>query len=142
MRAGRTENRTIGPRTGFFDDLVVAAVGDEPRQVVLGAGGMDTRPFRLPRSRLGIEVASSDYLTNPAVAPFLERLAACGISWRFGTNDPAAFLEAHGWRADVSEFDAAWGCFGRWPPAGVPEDVAARAAAASQSFFISARRAA
>jgi hypothetical protein len=41
------ENPTIGPRTRFFDDLVVAAVADGVRQVVLVAGGMDTRAFRL-----------------------------------------------------------------------------------------------
>lgn len=39
---------TIGPRTRFYDDLVVNAIGDGVRQVVLVAAGMDTRAFRLP----------------------------------------------------------------------------------------------
>jgi methyltransferase (TIGR00027 family) len=39
---------TIGPRTRFWDDLVIAATEDGLRQVVLLAAGMDTRAFRLP----------------------------------------------------------------------------------------------
>ena len=39
---------TIGPRTRFYDDLVVTAIGDGIVQVVLVAAGMDTRAFRLP----------------------------------------------------------------------------------------------
>ena len=41
------ENPTIGPRTRFYDDLVIDAVADGIRQVVLIAAGMDTRAFRL-----------------------------------------------------------------------------------------------
>lgn len=224
------ENPTIGPRTRFFDDLVVNAVTEGLRQVVLVAAGMDTRAYRLPLpadatvleldqgpvlaekqtvldelgatprcrrlavpvdlegsrwsdviiesgfdatrraifiaeglssylteednallldtlaslaargSRLGIDMLSRDYLDNPAVAPFLETLSAQGINWRFGTNEPAQFLAAHGWSGQVEDFDAVGRKFGRWPPPGVPEDAAARAAAASRNFFISAER--
>lgn len=41
------ENPTIGPRTRFYDDLVIEAVADGLGQVVLVAAGMDTRTFRL-----------------------------------------------------------------------------------------------
>ncbi|HWE14194.1 MAG TPA: SAM-dependent methyltransferase [Solirubrobacteraceae bacterium] len=41
------ENPTIGPRTRFYDDLVIDAVADGLSQVVLIAAGMDTRAFRL-----------------------------------------------------------------------------------------------
>jgi methyltransferase (TIGR00027 family) len=37
----------VGPRTRFFDDLVVEAVAGGIRQVVILASGMDTRAFRL-----------------------------------------------------------------------------------------------
>jgi methyltransferase (TIGR00027 family) len=94
-----------------------------------------------PRSILGIDMLSSDYLENPAVAPFLKLLAARGIRWQFGTNDPAAFLATHGWLAQVHSFDEVRRGFGRWPPPGVSEDVAARAAAASRNWYINADRA-
>ena len=84
---------------------------------------------------------SRDVLENPAVVPFFEFTAAHGIRWRFGTNDPAGFLAAHGWRVEVSDFDVVARRLGRWPPPGVSEEVAARAAAASRSYFISAERA-
>lgn len=225
------ENPTIGPRTRFFDDMVMAAIGHGLRQVVLVAAGMDTRAFRLALpddtvvfeldlegvlaeketvlereharpacrrvpvpvhleggtwpttllaagfdspepavfvaeglssyltevenshllddlaalaqegSTLGIDMLSSDYLHNPVVNPFLGRLRSLGIPWQFGTNDPEAFLEGHGWRAQVHSFDAVARRLGRWPPTGVPEDLAARAAAASRNFFIDATRA-
>jgi hypothetical protein len=71
------ENPSIGPRTWFFDQLITRAAGDGFGQVVLLAAGMDTRAFRLrlpagiatPGSRLGVDMVSADYLTNPAVAP-------------------------------------------------------------------------
>jgi hypothetical protein len=69
-------------------------------------------------------------------------MASYAIRWQFGTNEPAGFLAAHVWRAEVSDFDAVARRFGRWPPPGVLEDLAAHAAAASRSYFISARRAA
>jgi methyltransferase (TIGR00027 family) len=224
------ENPTIGPRTRFFDDLVVAAVADGVRQVVFVAAGMDTRAYRLALpadtvtyevdqwvvlaqkqvvldreqatptcrrvtvpvdlrdrawaaaltaagldscvptvfvaeglssyltkddnarllddlaalsplgSRLGIDMLSDDYLANPSVAPFLEWLRSKGIAWRFGTNDPGAFLAGHGWQPEVHDFDVVARRFGRWPPPGVSEEVAARAATTSRSFFISAKR--
>ncbi len=94
-----------------------------------------------PRSVLGIDMLSRVYLENPGVAPFLNLLAARGIRWQFGTNDPAAFLAAHGWLAHVHGFDEVGRAFGRWPPPGVSEDVAARAAAASRNWYINADRA-
>lgn len=225
------ENPTIGPRTRFFDDLVVNAVVDGIGQVVLVAAGMDTRAFRLALptdtvtfevdqpevlaekqdvldrehasptcrrvsvpvdlrddswpaalaaagfdpsalsvfigeglsyylteaqnarlldqlaalcpagSRLGLDMLSRDSLDNPAVVPFLGRLHSLGVPWQFGSNDPAAFLASHGWHAEVHPFDVVGRRFGRWPPPGVTEEVAAQAAAASRNFFISASRA-
>jgi methyltransferase (TIGR00027 family) len=224
------ENPTIGPRTRFYDDLLIEAVADGLGQVVLVAAGMDTRAFRLPLpaevtvfeldlpeqleekqaildrqhakprshrisvavdltkddwpdalsiagfssaapavfiaeglswylteeenarlldllaglavpgSRLGFDIVSRDTLENPAEAPFFKFAASLGAHWQFGTNDPAGFLAAHGWRAEVSSFGAVARRFGRWPPPGVSEAAAARASARSRSYFISARR--
>jgi methyltransferase (TIGR00027 family) len=225
------ENPTIGPRTLFYDELILAAVGEGVGQVVLLAAGMDTRAFRLPLpaavtvfeldlpelfehkqailehehaeprcrrtvvaadlaedewpralnaagfdrsapaafiaeglswyltedenarlldklaslaapgSRLGFDVVSRDYLENPAAGPFFAFTAARGMHWQFGTNDPAGFLAAHGWRAEVNAFDAVARRLGRWPPPGVSEAVAARALATG-SYFISSELAA
>jgi methyltransferase (TIGR00027 family) len=224
------ENPTIGPRTRFYDDLVLEAVADGLGQVVLVAAGMDTRAFRLPLpaqaivfeldrpevlgekqavldrhhaeprcrrvgvdldltedgwpqaltragfsdaapaifiaeglswyltegengrlldllaglaapgSRLGFDLVSRDTLENPAEAPFFAFTASLGIRWQFGTNDPAGFLAAHGWRAEVNGFGDVARRLGRWPPAGVSEEASARADARSRSYFVSAVR--
>jgi methyltransferase (TIGR00027 family) len=226
------ENPTIGPRTVFYDDLVLGAVTDGIGQVVLLAAGMDTRAFRLPfsvgvvvfeldlpevlehkqailaqqlakpgcrrvvvpadlaegdwpgaltaagfessapvvliaeglsyyltedenarlldklaslaapGSRLAIDMVSRDHLEDPAAAPFFDFAAARGIHWQFGTNDPAKFLAGHGWQAEVNPFYAVARRVGRWPPAGVSEEAAARTIATSRSYFIRCERAA
>lgn len=224
------ENWTIGPRTRFWDDFVVAAVEEGILQVVMVASGMDTRAFRLPipanatvfeldeapvlaekqivldrehatppfrrivvpvdlatltwpealisqgfdralravfvveglsmyldedenarlldllaalaapAGRLGIDVVSLDYLESPAVAPFFELARSRGVYWRFGTNDPEAFLAAHGWKAEVTDIFAVGRRFGRWPLPDVSEAIAARAERASRAYFVTAER--
>jgi len=99
-----------------------------------------TAGIAAPGSRLCIDMASADYLANPAVAPYAELAAARGTRWQFGTNDPGGFLAAHGWRADIHDMYAVARNLGRWPPPGVPAGIADRAAAASPNWFISATR--
>ena len=90
-----------------------------------------------PESRLGFDIVTQDTLENPAEAQFFKFAASLGIRWQFGTNDPAGFLAAHGWQAEVSSFGAVARRLGRWPPPGVSEEAVARAAARSRSYFIS-----
>jgi methyltransferase (TIGR00027 family) len=94
----------------------------------------------VPGCRLGFDIVSRDTLENPAEAAFFTFTASLGIRWQFGTNDPAGFLAAHGWRAEVSTFGAVARRLGRWPPPGVSEAAAARETARSRSYFISAER--
>ena len=212
------ENPTIGPRTRFYDDLVIEAIEDGVGQVVLVAAGMDTRAFRLavpadvtvfeldlpdlfatkravleqehaqprcrrvvvgadlaeddwpqaliaggfdpaartvfvveglswyltdaqnarlldelarlaaPGSRLGIDIISRDSRDSPAAAPFFTFTAGLGILWQFATDDPAGFLAAHGWQAEVTELDAFARRLGRWSAPGVAEQDAVAAA--------------
>jgi methyltransferase (TIGR00027 family) len=81
-----------------------------------------TADIAAPGSRLGIDIASADYLANPAAAPFSRLAAARGTRWQFGTNDPGGFLAAHGWQADIHDMFAVTRSLGRWPPPGVPDD--------------------
>lgn len=93
-----------------------------------------------PGSRLGVAMVSADCLANPAAAPYFELAAARGARWQFGTNDPGGFLAAHSWQADIYDIYTVARSLGRWPPPGVPGDVADRVAAASPNWFISATR--
>ncbi len=77
---------------------------------------------------------------NLAAAPYFALAAARGARRQFGTDDPGGFLAAHGWQAGIRDMYAVARSLGRWPPPGVPDDVAGRAAAASPNWFISATR--
>jgi methyltransferase (TIGR00027 family) len=92
-------------------------------------------------SRLGIDMVNHDTLENPAVVPFVEFTAAYGVQWRFGTNDPAGFLTAHGWQAELNTFEAVARRRGRWPRPGVSDEEAARAVDSGRRCFISSQRA-
>jgi methyltransferase (TIGR00027 family) len=94
-----------------------------------------------PGSRLGTDMVNDDMLENPAMAPFYEFTAARGIHWQFGTNDPAGFLAAHGWQAELNTFEAVARRLGRWPPPGVSDEEAARTVDTGRSYFISSERA-
>lgn len=93
----------------------------------------DLADLAAPGSRLGIDVISRDHLDSPTAAPFFRFTAALGIVWQFGTNDPAGFLAAHGWRAAVTDFDAFVGRLGRCSSADVPDDLTRDAVAVGSS---------
>lgn len=71
-----------------------------------------------PGSLLGLDVMNRDFLFSPAAWPQLAILAGRGAPGRFGTNDPEALLESHGWRARVTQPGEEGADFGRWtnPP--------------------------
>jgi hypothetical protein len=53
---------------------------------------------------------------------------------------PRRLLDRPGWQADLDDMYAVAHSLGRWPPPGVPADIADHAAAASPNWFISATR--
>ncbi|HEY6463526.1 MAG TPA: SAM-dependent methyltransferase, partial [Polyangiaceae bacterium] len=78
-----------------------------------------------PGSRLAFDVPGASFLGMPMLRSLFDALAARGIAWTFGTDDPERLLASAGWPdarvalpgdADVSH--------GRWPypsgPRGIP----------------------
>jgi methyltransferase (TIGR00027 family) len=69
-----------------------------------------------PGSHLALDVLSADYLVHPWMREYLASLKVSGRPWRFGTNEPEALLERHGWRVErVAEPGHDGANFGRWP---------------------------
>lgn len=93
----------------------------------------DLARLAAPGSRLGIDLISQDHLESPSSAPFFKFTAALGILWQFGTNDPAGFLAAHGWHAEVTDLAAFARRLGRWPPLDIPQDPTAPTEASGRS---------
>ena len=66
-------------------------------------------------SWIGFDVTSAGLLASAMMAPYLNKLKQLGRApWRFGINDPEAFLAAHGWDATAVVFGAPEASYGRW----------------------------
>lgn len=90
-----------------------------------------------PGSRLAADFPSADYLESPLVAAAVQRLEREGTPFRFGTNDPEALLERHGWRPEVVAEPGQEGVGeGRWPWPVAPREVAG----VPRAFFVAATR--
>lgn len=78
-------------------------------------GLFDTlRTIAAPGSWLGVDAMNRDVFTSPFMAGYLKKLTELGCPWKFGVDDPEAFLASCGWSARYvlpGEPDAN---FGRW----------------------------
>ncbi len=76
-----------------------------------------------PGSHLALDILGRGLLGNPFSKPFLERLAADGTPWIFGTDEPEAFLTANGWDVVCLREPGQPGAGeGRWPYQVQPRD--------------------
>ncbi|HEV7629241.1 MAG TPA: SAM-dependent methyltransferase [Streptomyces sp.] len=53
--------------------------------------------FSAPGSHIALDILGKGLLRNPFSKVFLDRLAADGTPWIFGTDEPEEFLAANGW---------------------------------------------
>jgi methyltransferase (TIGR00027 family) len=90
-----------------------------------------------PGSWLGTDMASADFLKDPARQAQLARLRRDGCAWIFGVNDPALFIEKFGWRASYARPGEPGADFGRWTDPVPPRDAPG---VPQRSFLITARR--
>jgi methyltransferase (TIGR00027 family) len=66
-------------------------------------------------SAIGFDVPNPTLLVAPRLKPMLDPLAEMGAPWRFGCEDPAALLAAHGFEATVQQPGEPGADFGgRW----------------------------
>jgi len=65
-------------------------------------------------SVLGADLVSASYFTSPSTKPALEAMAANGLPWRWGTDDPESFFAECGWRANVLQPGDPAANYGRW----------------------------
>ncbi|MGW0423362.1 class I SAM-dependent methyltransferase [Streptomyces sp. NPDC003015] len=69
-----------------------------------------------PGSRLAFDILGRALLRSPFSKPFLDRLAADGTPWIFGTDEPEPFLAANGWKIESLKEPGQPGAGeGRWP---------------------------
>ncbi|MFB7498258.1 SAM-dependent methyltransferase [Streptomyces sp. NPDC056161] len=69
-----------------------------------------------PGSRLAFDILGRALLRSPFSKPFLDKLAADGTPWIFGSDEPEEFVQAHGWKVtDLKEPGQPGVGEGRWP---------------------------
>jgi methyltransferase (TIGR00027 family) len=76
-----------------------------------------------PGSWIGLDVVGNSMLTSPYVTKFLAYLKQTGCPWHFGTDEPEALLNQHGWSATVVCPGEPGAHFGRWPYPVLPRDM-------------------
>jgi methyltransferase (TIGR00027 family) len=65
-------------------------------------------------SSLGADLVSASFFTSPWTQMALEMLAANGMPWRFGTDDPELLFAGHGWYPVVTTPGGEGANYGRW----------------------------
>ena len=88
-------------------------------------------------SRLGTDIVGRSMLESPWTRSYIDALARANAPWRWGTDQPEAFLEARGWSATAAlrpgDPDLN---FGRWPFPALPRDTPGL----PQTFIVTAVR--
>ena len=74
-------------------------------------------------SWIGVSLVSDATLRSEFIRPFLQNLEAVGLPpWRFGADEPEAWLAPYGWDATSVVAGAPEASYGRWPYAYTPRE--------------------
>ncbi|GGK25633.1 SAM-dependent methyltransferase [Salinarimonas ramus] len=107
------------PTLWLVEGLLFFLTDDQARHVL-----STCRSLSAPGSRLVVDMTSAALLRSPFTRAFLATLEADGNPWRFGTDEPEAFLETTGWTPLVVKEPGAPGAGeGRWPYTPQPREV-------------------
>lgn len=66
-------------------------------------------------SWIGVDIVNTEMLTSPYTALYMKKLGDMGCPWKFGVNDPIAFLAEYGWRGVAVIPGEPEASYGRWP---------------------------
>jgi methyltransferase (TIGR00027 family) len=130
----RAAGHDPGKPTAFLVEGLMPYLPDEAAALAILSGAAS---IAAPGSRIVLDIPGASFLASPWMKPYLDGLAARGMPWLFGTDEPEALLEHAGWRdvravrpGDPEAYP------GRWP-----FPVATRASAGlPQVFLVVARR--
>jgi methyltransferase (TIGR00027 family) len=99
--------------TAFLVEGLLPYLPDEAAALAIFAAAAS---IAAPGSRLATDVVGQSFLESPWVKTYLEGLAAKGVPWTFGTDEPEALLARAGWpHAHAVEPGDEGVSLGRWP---------------------------
>ncbi|MGH3671258.1 MAG: SAM-dependent methyltransferase [Pseudonocardiaceae bacterium] len=89
-----------------------------------------------PGSRIAADIVNGAALTLPTMRGLLDVFAGWGCPWRFGSDEPEAFFDRHGFDVCAAQPGEPGADFGRWPdPVPVRDTTNVR-----RVFFVHGRR--
>jgi methyltransferase (TIGR00027 family) len=88
-------------------------------------------------SWLGVDVVNTGMLTSTYTAAYMKRLAEAGCPWKFGVDDPEAFLAKHGWQGSAVVPGEPGANYDRWAYPVLPRTIPGM----PRAYFAHARRA-
>lgn len=94
------------------------------------------RDIAAPGSWLAGDAVNSEVLTSSYMARYMNALREVGAPWKFGIDDPEAFLARFGWAAAVVQPGEPEASYGRWAFPTAPRAVPGL----PRSFFVTAGR--
>ncbi|MFJ8390047.1 SAM-dependent methyltransferase [Streptomyces sp. NPDC094438] len=89
-----------------------------------------------PGSRIAADIVNAAALTRPDMRALLDVFAGWGCPWLFGTDEPEALFDAHGYDVRAAQPGETGADFGRWPDTVPPRDRADE----RRVFFVHGRR--
>ncbi|MER5443681.1 SAM-dependent methyltransferase [Streptomyces sp. NPDC002790] len=120
------------PTVWFAEGLLFYLPEELAHQVLSRAAALSA-----PGSVLAADLIGTGIFKMPYTQLFLRKLQDADSPWRFGTDDPAGFVENCGWRVTIATEPGLPGAqYGRWTPQAVPQGLTNL----PRSFLVSAAK--
>jgi methyltransferase (TIGR00027 family) len=121
------------PSIWLLEGLLIYLAPEEAKCVVATAVRLSS-----VGSWMGLDLINRAVLTSPWTRDRVERLAQRGMPWRFGVDDPAAWLGRLGWEARTATIAEIGRQYHRWPFP--PPSSAIPAGVLPETYLVAAQR--
>jgi methyltransferase (TIGR00027 family) len=98
------------PSTWLLEGLLYYLAGADVERMLQRVAGI-----MAPASRIAADIVNAAALTAPRMRGLLDVFAGWGCPWQFGTNEPEALFERHGFEVQAVQPGESGADFGRWP---------------------------
>jgi methyltransferase (TIGR00027 family) len=98
------------PSTWLLEGLLYYVPEPEAHRMLERVAAVST-----PGSRIAADIVNGAALTLPNMRGLLDVFAGWGCPWRFGSDEPEAFFDRHGFDVGAAQPGEPGADFGRWP---------------------------
>ncbi|AIA01873.1 class I SAM-dependent methyltransferase [Streptomyces noursei] len=98
------------PSTWLLEGLLYYIPGDDTHRILDRVAAL-----MAPGSRIAADIVNAAALTLPNMRDLLDVFAGWGCPWLFGTDEPEALFDAHGFTVEATQPGEPAADYGRWP---------------------------